>query len=365
MIGSFEVDDESYENLCKCLNDSLKQIDSLDEISVNNKSYKIIKYLGGDLKFLATFMGLKSAISNYPCVWCKIHKDQLGDLSKIHLYSATDVSKGARTLDESKQILQKKVENKKQDTCGYDKHPVSDAFPFDHVIPDLLHAFLRISQKLMELLLQKIEHLDGKFDADLNKNFVLKRLIDFLENVCKFKKPYKIKDGRIELKEFYGSQYEIIFSNIKLDTILPHEPEEVKDYCIKMQNILTGFYSIYCHLKYPVPKEKKMRKQEINRLDYIEEEEILTSELLKNKTHEWFKLFRSYYHGDVVTPYIHIFVSHFHEFLEMHGDLNLFNQEGLEKLNFDVRQIYRKSTNKKEGYIDQILKKISRIENNN
>jgi hypothetical protein len=64
----------------------------------------------------------------------------------------------------------------------------------------------------------------------------------------------------------------------------------------------------------------------------------------------WFKLFRSYYHGDVVTPYIHIFVSHFHEFLELHGDLNLFNQEGLEKLNLT----YVKSTENR-----QIKKKVT------
>ena len=70
----------------------------------------------------------------------------------------------------------------------------------------------------------------------------------------------------------------------------------------------------------------------------------------------------SNFFADEVTPYIHIFVSHFHEFMELHGDQNIFNQEGLERLNYDVRQIYHKSTNKKESYIDQIMKKIKRLE---
>lgn len=281
-----QVDDEGYENLCITLNDALRQIESLDEIDVNGVSYKIIKYLGGDLKFLATFMGLKSAISNHPCVWCKIHKNELGEWSKIHQFSAIDVSKGART---SKEILQKKIQNKKENTFGYENLPVTDTFPFDHVIPDLLHAFLRISERLVGLLFKKIEHLDDKSDANLDRH-ILKRLIHFLESECGITKPIRIKDGRIQLKEFYGSQYENIFSRIRLEFILPQDSEANKNYCVLMQKIITGFYSIYCSLKYPVSKDNK--KIEKNRRNYIDKDEILTAEKLKSKTHEWFKLFR-------------------------------------------------------------------------
>ena len=364
LLGSFEVEDENYENLCICLNEILQKFESLNEVNINEISYKIIMYLGGDLKFLATFMGLKSAASNYPCVWCKIHKNELGDTSKK--FSAVDVNKGARTLEESKEILKKKIENKikDKDSFGYSKHPVSDFFSFDHVIPDLLHAFLRIGQRLMELLVRKIEDVDAKHNTNLDNMPILKRLIHFLENVCDITKPYIIKDGRIELKEFYGSQYEKIFSHIKIDSIFPQDNEEIKSFSILMQKTMSGFYSIYCHLKFPVPKDinENLRKCEMKRVNCIDSYEILTPELLKNKTHEWFLLFRSCFSAAEVTPYIHIFVSHFHEFMSLHGNLNIFNQEGLEKLNFDVRKIYHKSTNKKEGYINQIMKKISRIE---
>ena len=107
----------------------------------------------------------------------------------------------------------------------------------------------------MELLVRRIEDFDAKHNTNLDNMPILKRLIHFLENVCNITKPYIIKDGRIELKEFYESQYEKIFSHIKIDSIFP---QEIKSFSILMQKIMSGFYSIYCHLKFPVPKDMKI-----------------------------------------------------------------------------------------------------------
>jgi hypothetical protein len=62
-------------------------------------------------------------------------------------------------------------------------------------------------------------------------------------------------------------------------------------------------------------------------------------------------------------PYIHIFVCHLHEFQELYGNVNLFNQQGEEKLNDLITIDYFKSTNKSNKYLTQILQKRTRISN--
>ena len=60
---------------------------------------KLIEYfLGGDLKFLAIVCGIEAANAKYACIWCKCSNSDRGDMSKE--WSAFDVSKGARTIDE-------------------------------------------------------------------------------------------------------------------------------------------------------------------------------------------------------------------------------------------------------------------------
>ena len=49
-----------------------------------------------------------------------------------------------------------------------------------------------------------------------------------------------------------------------------------------------------------------------------------------------------------VTPYMHALVAHLHEFLQIHGAIVPFTQQGLEKLNDVFTQQYFQSTNHRE-----------------
>jgi hypothetical protein len=60
-------------------------------------------------------------------------------------------------------------------------------------------------------------------------------------------------------------------------------------------------------------------------------------------------------------PYIHIFVCNLNEFQELNGNVNLFNQQGVEKLNDLITIDYFKSTKKLNKYLTQILQKRTRI----
>ena len=56
---------------------------------------------------------------------------------------------------------------------------------------------------------------------------------------------------------------------------------------------------------------------------------IIDYQTLKTKTENWMKDFLSIYTKDNVTPYMHIFVNHFHEFLRLYGDLSAFSEQGM------------------------------------
>ena len=104
----------------------------------------------------------------------------------------------------------------------------------------------------------------------------------------------------------------------------------------------------YCWINYWIIYSK-IKKNEFNPVD------------LKKDAENWLIFFVKAYGKDAITPYIHSFVHHFYEFMQLHGDVNLFNEQGLEKLNdLTTSQFYR-STNKK-NFITQLLNLRNRVE---
>ena len=65
-----------------------------------------------------------------------------------------------------------------------------------------------------------------------------------------------------------------------------------------------------------------------------------------------------------VTPYMHVLVAHLPKLMKDHGNIRMFSQQGLEKLNDDITKDYFKSTNHKSGEdsLWQILFKLNRLE---
>ena len=77
---------------------------------------------------------------------------------------------------------------------------------------------------------------------------------------------------------------------------------------------------------------------------------------------KWMSLLLTVYQTKHVTPYMHL-VSHIPQFLEMHGTLAPFSQQGLENLNDDLTKGYFRSTNHRNSdALKQMLLKLNRIE---
>jgi len=103
----------------------------------------IVLFLSGDWKFIAIVMGLKSAsaLEGF-CIWCTAQKNDL---------ATKDVFR-ARSLDE----VLKAFSNGRCTIPGQERVPLFDFIPFDRVIIDPLHAFLRISEKLIDLAFEEV-----------------------------------------------------------------------------------------------------------------------------------------------------------------------------------------------------------------
>ncbi len=170
--------------------------EDLNFISLNEKNYKIRFYLGADLKFLANIMGLNSASSNYPCVWCTCHKLNFQYYSQ-NVFSIKNNYQHARCCEEWNDCLNK---NTIDGRLGYINEPLITFIPNHQIIIDPLHVCLRISDKLFDHLLYDIVLLDEKFKPNIEDNIHFSILIKFLKEKCKLKNPYYIKDGQLDHK---------------------------------------------------------------------------------------------------------------------------------------------------------------------
>ena len=117
----------------------------------------------------------------FPCVWCKCPQKS-ADINKE--WSIIDATKGARSnVDARERIKNQSIQERK----GYIKIPILDCIEFSKVIVDHFYLFLRISDKLQELLFKKINLLDAPFlindsdKLDINKKIFFKRYIDFFK----------------------------------------------------------------------------------------------------------------------------------------------------------------------------------------
>ena len=156
-IGVFEIANENYKELTICLSDITRELREIKEIEIGGKVYEIRMYMGGDLKFLASVYGINAANSMYPCLWCKCCKTQFNDFEQD--WSFVDPKKGARRLAEAQELFQASNGNKEK-KFGYINPAIIDFIDFDMCVVDMLHLFMRICDKLIELLLSRIRLID-------------------------------------------------------------------------------------------------------------------------------------------------------------------------------------------------------------
>ena len=134
---------ENYASLQNALEDISEEVGRLTTIEVDEVTYSIQYYLGGDWKFLAIVTGIDSAKSEIACIWCKCGKAERHDMSKC--WSILDPTFGARTVEENIKLSQ-------QRQIMSHTLPCSPQFP-SNVWSLTIYTFLRVSDvSIMRLI---------------------------------------------------------------------------------------------------------------------------------------------------------------------------------------------------------------------
>ena len=306
------IEDGENPNAIALLNtgaDYDKLSESLEVIQDENKHLKSIKveyttieyFLGADWKFLALCVGIEAANAKYSCIWCTCPSDELYDISKT--WSITNEAEGARTIEKVKSLAKQTKRGVQKYSCA--RQPLFPSIPIDHVIPDVLHLFLRICDVLVNLLILELRRLDG---IDKSKLQTLDRSTatnvakyeQFLNEECKISfHMYVDKESKVfKWRDLTGPEKHKLLKEINIVNLFPRIPQATD-----IQIIWVEFREIYRILQSCTPLNK----------DGVES--------FKDRVRKWMTLFLTVYQTKHVTPYMHLLVSHIPQFLEMYGTL--------------------------------------------
>ncbi len=341
---------EKYDVLKSHLADIVNSVTTFNSYTYRGKHFKIIYYLSGDYKFLLTVMGLASANSNFPCIKCKMAKTNFFDVS---------LSGALRTTDEIMELARK---TSGQKYCCL-RDPIFPTIPIDRVCFDLLHLFLRISDKLQNLLIDALERED-KFISAQKKGTRTKKTSEescgksFLEQfedvihdigIGQFKFRADDEKGKPKARDLRGPEKLKLFSNLS-------GIWEILDQCTKLQEIertkipiiWTEFFEIYKELK-NTPGFKSSQLPE-------------NLACLQARINKWLQTYIEVYERKTITPYMHLLTKHATEIIQVHGSLDIFNCQGLERFNDVTTKDYFGSTNHGRGTssLTQLMNKYNR-----
>ena len=312
---------ENYDEIRHGLKDLINEMRTLSEIIVNGRTLNVVYYLGGDWKFLACVCGIGAANSEYACIWCTCSKKER--CKKEMSWSITDESKGARTVDKIS-VWQRRGRYSCKNV------PLFDFIPVKNVVIDVLHLFLRISDVLIQELIIELKRSDAINDHQIfNKGFDREKNVHMAEYESFLRKDLNISfnwnvnrdSKKLEYRDLTGPEKIKLFENIDLSSIIGNQ-----ELALKMQKLWDSFFKLISEIK-----------------GYSYDDWKIDS--IKAGLVSWLDEFLALFQSKDVTPYIHAFVNHVPEFLQLHGGLNVFNQQGLEKFNDVSTKMFFKGTN--------------------
>ena len=332
---SYELYRLSFANVWTTIN-ALHRRGSID---VEGKSYKLNVYLGADYKFLLMVLGMSGATSNNACIYCKVSKSERWDMSKPECFYTDQEFDSVRSIEEMQSLYL-------TNSFGCKHLPLIN-LPLENVIVDELHMLLRITDRLLENLIQDVRDLDCKeklgavaksidsSNSHLNKLVQAIRACGVSFNVWETKDANGKGTGRIEFSSLVGDEKKLLkFLPEKLlnDTILHHETESVT---VKIwKDFATVYKAITC--KY-------------------DDTVVADAGTIFGLARDWLLLFlslegkRKMYEKARVTPYMHLMVYHIPKLCMLYNGIRQFSAQGMEKLNDVVKSIHKQHSNKIEA----------------
>ena len=359
---------EKYDTLKLALKDLIAEITTLTSIIVDDKTYTINYYLGGDWKFLAlvtgtctliilisisiiiqnfhlsSSTGIDSASSQYSCIWCKCSsKERYNPEVK---WSVTDGIHGARSTQENITLA---AGSKKK--FNVSNPPIFPSIPLQNVVIDNLHLFLRVSDVLIDLLIMELKRQDSldKVRAfsnfDIRKHQHIERYQQFIVSlgISGFQFYVGRTSNKLKCRSLTGTEKLKVFRAIRIIDLLPSFTDATALRIQKLWNDFFNLHQTFCK------RPKQISPADIKEFDA--------------QARQWGALFIRTYHDSNVTPYIHALMNHVSEFMTLHGSIAPFTQQGLEKYNdVTTKDFFRSTNHKGESALRQIMEKQNRLE---
>ena len=197
-LGIFIIKKESHEIFSESLKELISKLKEITQINIKDQLYNINFFSGGDLKWTSLCYGINNANSNFPCPWCtwennKIEIDQIKKSALIKkIRDKKLLDKKIKEMEED--MIEKMFENKynmrthaesfelrdlrNNERLGYTKEPLFTFIPFEKSTIDILHLYLRVTDKLLKLLFNHLDQLEI-LHKGLN---LIQTFCDFLKN---------------------------------------------------------------------------------------------------------------------------------------------------------------------------------------
>jgi len=344
-LGIFQLKKENYENLKDSLSEitkNLKDFAETPEISIDNVKYKIKFLLGGDMKFLHEMMGLNACNAKHSCLMCKMAKDEFfkndtNEIKNLKRTSGDQISNLSKVKKQKFGVSGDAVE-------GYLNTPIFSFLTFDDVIFDTLHLSLRLPGKLIKLVYSELEAIDFSLlkspssnleDLPYQKQFFFALDKIGIRHSYSYVKSEKTNGVDLKIRSFSGDESLLIMEHFDFENYFPTNefPKFTKGR--EITQLCRLFHDIFVKVK---------TKFYVENADQCEKD-----------TGNWLRLFLKLFNGRHVTPYVHLFVGHLADFIRTFGDVDIYNIQGLEKLNDLTTQQYYRATNKKYFSTYQML----------
>ncbi|XP_076086100.1 uncharacterized protein LOC143056822 [Mytilus galloprovincialis] len=324
---------EKYENLEECLSPVFSEINEMylcKNIQVDSKLYNLEIFFGGDMKFIQICLGLGSSTGQYACPWCKVHKQDRGDVSKP--WNFYHLNENVRTTSEIKEIYMGTL----KPNYGVKHLPLMTIEPV-HIIPDELHLFMRIFDVLMRNLIDDVIEKDDKAKLKGENGGYLDSLVKSIRD-CGVTFSLWTSQGRgdLEWTSLTGNDMKRVTQKLP-DKLMFVVHNDTHDDTVKLWKMFWKIYTFVCS----------------------DEVERRTAEHIFSECKSFIKAFlklglteRKGYLSSNVTPYMHCLLYHVPFFISQFGSLRKFSGQPTEKINDNIKAVYHLKTNHHDCAVD-------------
>lgn len=320
---------ESYDTLKIAASPTIRELNQLisaKEITVDDSTYKLDLYFGGDMKFVDIFLGLNGPTANYACPWCHVHKSERTDLTKpMDYYESEDMKRTAENMQK----------NAKTNQFGC-KHTMLVNIEPSNIIPDELHLLLRVSDILLKNLIDDCVQQDAKLAVKKENPHHVQDLISKINDCGVLFNIWTEKgSNNLNWTSLTGNDYKRLHQKLPYNLLFVIA-NDTHDEVVKLWH---GFYEIYNNI---TGDKISMKKEELFRM-----------------ANDWGNLFLSVgkcgrLGYDKITPYMHCLIYHVPTFVDVNGSLAKFSGQAIEKLNDEIKLTHMKRTNKTNQTVDDL-----------